>query len=379
MSHEYRAWARVDHAALRANFAEARVLSAGASVFAVVKADAYGHGAVAVARSLVAAGCEQLAVVSVDEACVLRDAGITAPVLVLGGVQGVAGAKEAAARGLGVVVHHAGQLEALAAARGQVAVHLEIDTGMHRLGVPPAEASALLERVAAAPGLELEGLMTHLARADEQDLAPCLEQLRRFRAVLGEARAAGVTPRFVHFGNSAALLAGEALRAACPEVNAVRPGLMLYGARPAEHLPGVLTPVMTLCARVAQVSALAAGAPVGYAALWRAERATRVATVALGYADAVPVAASNAGHVSIRGQRHPIVGRVSMDTVGVDVGAASVEVGDEVLVFGALDGVVLPVEEAARAAGTLSYELLTRVGARVPRLHESDDAQSNPF
>ena len=160
MSHEYRAWARVDHAALRANFAEARVLSAGASVFAVVKADAYGHGAVAVARSLVAAGCEQLAVVSVDEACVLRDAGITAPVLVLGGVQGVAGAKEAAARGLGVVVHHAGQLEALAAARGQVAVHLEIDTGMHRLGVPPAEVSALLERVAAAPGLELEGLMT---------------------------------------------------------------------------------------------------------------------------------------------------------------------------------------------------------------------------
>ena len=319
LSHEHRVWARIDHAALRANFAEARALAAGASVFAVVKADAYGHGAVAVARSLLAAGCEQLAVVCVDEACVLRDAGITAPLLVLGGVEGLGGAKEAAARGLGVVVHHAGQVDALAAVAAPLAVHVEIDTGMHRLGVPLAEAGALLERLAAAPQLALEGLMTHLARADERDLMPSLEQLALFRAALAEARAAGAAPRFVHVGNSATLLAGEALRAACPEANAVRPGLMLYGARPAPHLPGVLTPVMTLCARVIRVRSVAAGAAVGYGALWRAERATRIATVAAGYADGVPMAACNTGEVSIRGRRHRIVGRVSMDAIGVDV------------------------------------------------------------
>jgi len=373
LSHEYRVWARIDHAALRANFEEARLLAAGATLFAVVKADAYGHGGVAVARSLLAAGCEQLAVASVDEACVLRDAGITAPLLVLGGVEGSGGAKEAAARGLGVVVHHAGHVDALAAAGAPLAAHVEIDTGMHRMGVPLAEAAALLERVAAAPHLSLDGLMTHLARADERDLVPSLEQLARFRALLGEARAAGAAPRFVHVGNSATLLVGEVLRAACPEVNAVRPGLMLYGARPAAHLPGVLTPVMSLCARVVQVRSVAAGAAVGYGALWRAERATRVATVAAGYADGVPTAACNAGQVSIRGRRHRIVGRVSMDATGVDIGDAAVEIGDEVLFFGTRHDAALPVEEAAEAAGTISYELLSRVGRRVPRLHEGAD------
>jgi alanine racemase len=369
VSHEFRAWARIDHAALRANFAEARARAGGATLFAVVKADAYGHGAVALAQSLVAAGCERLAVVSIDEACLLRDAGIRAPLLVLGGVAGPDGAREAAARGLSVVVQHAGEVEALAGSGAAVAVHVEIESGMNRMGVPGNQAGALLARVAAAPGVELEGLMTHLACADEPDLSSALEQLRRFRAVLGEARAAGAKPRFVHVGNSAALLAGEALRAACPEVNAVRPGLMLYGARPAAHLPGTLAPVMTLCARVAQVRSVPVGEAVGYAALWRAERATRVATVALGYADGVPIAAGNAGQVSIRGQRHRIVGRVSMDTLAVDVADAAVEIGDEVLIFGSHGGAALPVEEAAEAAGTLSYELLTRVGQRVPRLH----------
>lgn len=370
MTSDVRAWAQIDDAALRANFAQAQALAPGDHVIAVVKAAAYGHGAVPVALGLVAAGCERLAVATVSEACELRDAGIDAPILVLGGINSAFDAGEAAEQKLGVVVHHAGHVEALAGAARRVAVHVEVDTGMHRMGVPLGEAQALLERVVAAGNLELEGVMTHLARADEPELAPSLEQLARFRVVLADARAAGIQPRYVHYGNSAALLAGDALRSACPEANAVRPGLMLYGVRPAAHLPGELAPVMSLFARVAQVRPVAAGEAIGYAALWRAPAATRVATVAIGYADGLPVSASNRGQVVVRGRRHPIVGRVSMDYIGVDVGDAEIAVGDEVLIFGRAADASLPVEEAAAAAETLSYELLTRVGARVNFVHK---------
>jgi alanine racemase len=365
-----RVWARIDEAALRANFAQAQKLAPGDRVIGVVKADAYGHGAVSMALGLAAAGCEQLAVVTVAEGCSLRDAGIELPILVLGGVDGATDARDAAAQGFSVVVHHAGHVEALAGAGAPVPVHVELDTGMHRMGVPLAEAQALIEQVAAAESLELEGLMTHLARADEPDLAPSLEQLARFRRALADARAAGIEPRYVHYGNSAALLAGAELRAACPEANAVRPGLMLYGARPAAHLPGALEPVMSLLAKVVHVRPIAKGDAVGYGALWRAPAATRVATLALGYADGLPVSSSNRGQVVIAGRRHPIVGRVSMDYIGVDVGDAKVAIGDEALIFGAHGAAALPVEEAAAAAGTLSYELLTRVGARVTFVHD---------
>ena len=361
--------ARIDHGALRENFAEARDRAAGARVIGVVKADAYGHGAVAVARTLVAAGCEQLAVVALDEAIALREGGIDAPILVLGGLEGEAAARAAALHACEVVVHHPSQVDELAAVGARIGVHVEVDTGMHRMGVPAVEAAALLRRVAEAETLALEGLMTHLARADEVELAPSIAQLERFAEVVKRAQADGAAPRWLHVGNSAGLLAGEALRAICPGVNAVRPGLMLYGARPAAHLPGALRPVMTLTARVAQVRAVSSGDAVGYGAEWRAERATHVATVACGYADGVPVAASNRGSVRIGGARFPIVGRVSMDFIGVDVGNTPVAVGDEVLIFGAAADGVLPVEEAAEAAGTHAYELMTRVGSRVPRVH----------
>ena len=358
--------ARIDHGALRANAAELARRAKGQTVFAVVKADAYGHGAAPVARTLVAAGCQRLAVMTPGEACALRDGGVEAPILVLEGAADDA-AGELAGRGFAVVVHDPGQVEALARAarREPVAVHVEVDTGMHRMGAAPEAADALLRAAVETPGVELEGLMTHLARADEPDLVPTLAQLARFREFLKRARAAGAAPRFVHFANSAALLCGDALATACPEANAVRPGLALYGARPAPHLSGELRPVMSLVGRVAALRTVEPGAEVGYAATWRAERATRVATVGLGYADGIPVAASNRGSVRIRDRCHPMVGRVSMDSVGVEVGDAQVEVGDEAQAFG--DGI--PVEEAAAAAGTISYELLVRVGGRVPRVH----------
>jgi alanine racemase len=363
--------ARIDLSALRENYALARQRADGRDVIAVVKADAYGHGARAVVRALRDAGCPRFATVTLEEAAVLRDDGAGEPILVLGGIHGPEEAAAAAARRLTPVLHHARQLPWLAAAGrasdAPLPVHVEVDTGMRRMGVPPDEAVTLLEAVMREPALALDGVYTHLARADEPDLEPSLEQLRRFREILGEARRRGVEPGIVHFANSAGLLATP-LAAALPEAAAVRPVLMLYGVRPAPHLQGALRPVMTLRTRVVQVRRVSKGEAVGYAATFRAPRDTRVATLPLGYADGVPVAASNRGHVLLRGRRLPIAGRVSMDYVGVDVGDAPVEPGDEAVLFGAGGDGALPVEDAARAAETIGYELLVRVGRRVPRV-----------
>ena len=357
--------------AIRANLAEARERSGGREVIAVVKAEAYGHGAVPVARALVAAGCRRLAVATVAEGCALRAAGLAAPILVLGGAQDApALAREAR---LTPVVHHLGHVERLRA-RGRVEapleVQVEIDTGMRRMGAPPEQAVALLEAVVREPSLHLEGLYTHLARADERDLAPSLEQAARLRVLLAEARARGIDPGLVHCANSAGILAGAALRDALPEAGAVRPGLMLYGVSPAPWLAASLRPAMALRTRVVHLRAVREGEPVGYAALYRAPRATHIATLAAGYADGVPVSASGRGSALIGGRRHPFAGRVSMDYVCVEVGDAPVALGDEALLFGESAQGRLPVEAAAEAAGTLAYELLVRVGSRVPRVYE---------
>jgi alanine racemase len=367
--------AAIDLAALRANYAEAVRLADGRRVIAVVKADAYGHGAVPVARALIAAGCGELATWSVGEAIALRDAGIAAPLLVLAGVRDAAEAHEAVARDLTAVLHDAqGRAWVSAAARrrgaGRVAVHVEIDTGMSRMGVPVAEAEAFLTGVAGDPALALAGVMTHFARADEADLAPTRDQLRAFAAAIAELRQRGVAPGCVHAANSAGLAALAELEKDGPPQEAVRPGLLLYGAQPSAARPCALRAVMSLRAPVVAVRRVRRGEAVGYAALYRARADTRIATLALGYADGVPISASGRGSVWLAGARCPIAGRVSMDYVGVEVGDAAVQVGDQATVFGsevAGGPAVLPVEEAARDAGTISYELFVRVGARVRR------------
>ena len=374
--------ATIDLDALRANLALATDLAGEREVIAVVKADAYGHGAVIVARALADAGCRRLAVLTVPEAAVLREAGVRLPVLVLAGARDAYEVEAAVALGLTPVLHdEEGLLRLSAAARtaeAPVAVHVEVDTGMHRMGIPAEAAVPLLSEVAQSDRLALEGVFSHFARADEPDLEPCLEQLARFRAVLAEARHLGVQPPLVHVDNSAALLSGKPLSEALPEATAVRPGLMLYGVRPAPHLHGELRPVMTLRASVLAVREVPAGGGVGYGATWQAPATgSRVATLSLGYADGVPWTTANRGAVWLAGARRPIVGRVSMDSICVDVGLeAAVAPGDEAVLFGAIENAgetpqSLPVEEAAEAAGTLHYELLVRVGARVPRVTRS--------
>ena len=368
--------ARVDLVALRANLDEARRLAGDREVIAVVKADAYGHGAIPVARALADAGCGRLAVLTAPEAVALRDAGVGLPILVLAGARDDEEASDAVSHGLTPVVHHESSLERVAAAAAaagrRTTVHVEVDTGMRRMGVPAEAAAGLLARAARHASLDLEGVFTHYACADEPDLAPSLAQAERFRAVLRDAAALGVRPRLVHADNSAALMAGSLLADALPEANAVRPGLMLYGVRPAAHLEGALAPVMSFLASVLAVRVAGPGDAVGYGGTWRAPKSgTRIATLAVGYADGVPWTAANRGAVWLAGGLRPIVGRISMDSIGVDVGRdVDVQVGDEAVILGtARDGSNgVPVEDAADAAGTLSYELLVRVGARVPRV-----------
>jgi alanine racemase len=368
--------ARVDLAALRANYAEACRRAPGRALIAVIKADAYGHGAVPVARALAAAGCRRLAVLGADEGVALRDAGIELDVLLLGGVHDDAEADVALARRLVPVLHdRAGLARVAAAARRagrRAPVQVEVDTGMRRMGVAAEDAPGLLADVASEVALELAGSFTHLARADETELDASLAQLAAFRDVLEKARAAGVAPGLVHAFNSAGLLAGAALSAALPEAGAVRPGLLLFGVQPAAHLAAPLAPVMSLWTRVVQVHAVRRGEGVGYNARYRAERDTRVATLPIGYADGVPVSSSGRGEVRIGGRRFPIAGRISMDYVSVEIGDAPVVPGDAALLFGAGPEGALPVEAAAQAAGTIPYELLVRVGARVPRVYSDE-------
>ncbi|HVH04418.1 MAG TPA: alanine racemase [Myxococcota bacterium] len=365
-----RAEALVDLAALRANLAELRRLAGGREVIAVVKADAYGHGAPAVARALEADGVTRLAVMSAGEAAELRTAGVRASILLLGGLERPEDAAAIAELDATAVVQHLDQIAPLAAAgarRGTpIAVQVEVDTGMSRMGIPAGEAIAALERIAAQGGLRLDGVYTHPARADETELGSVREQLARFARVLGEARARGIATGLVHVANSAALLAAGDLAAALPpEVNAVRPGIALYGVRSAAHFATPLRPVMTLRGRVVNVRRVAAGDPVGYGGTWRAARATSVATVALGYADGVPWSlGGSGGEMGLGSRRVPIVGRISMDLTTLDAGGAPVALGDTAVAFG--DGGPT-VEEMAARAGTIPWEILVRVGRRVGR------------
>jgi alanine racemase len=235
----------------------------------------------------------------------------------------------------------------------------------------------LLVQLDRAPGIALRGAFTHLACADDPDPEPSRVQLRHFASVLREAAAKGVRPPLVHVANSAGVIQGTDLAADMPAaVNAVRPGLMLYGALPASHQAERvdLQPVMSFRSRVVALRPVAAGDPVGYGATWRATGRSRIATVPVGYADGIPWSLGSRGVAGVGGVRVDYAGRVSMDSSTLDVGATDVALGDEVVLFGAsADGrFLLPVEELADRAGTLSYELLVRVGQRVARVGDPD-------
>jgi alanine racemase len=363
------AWAEIDLGAVRDNVrAISAVLQKPAGLMAVVKADAYGHGAEMVARAAVEAGASGLGVATVDEGVQLRRAGLGAAILVLGHATEDE-AETAVAHDLAVGVSRIQVARALGGAASRAGrparVHLKIDTGMGRLGVAPGDAVSLGRALAALDGIRLEGCFTHFATADECDLGFARAQLEQFRGVLQRLEEAGVSAGVRHAANSAAVLA-------LPEshLDLVRVGIALYGVCPAPHLAGriPLRRVMRLRARVTHVKQVPAGATIGYGRAYRAEQPTTIATLPVGYADGYPRLLSARGEVSLGGRRLPLAGRISMDQCTVDAGHVAVQVGDEAELWGE----AVPVEEIADQAQTIAYEILAGVSPRVPRLFVRD-------
>lgn len=368
--------AEVNLEALRHNLRVVRRHAGGARVWAVLKADAYGHGAPAVARTLERAQVDGFCVALVEEAVELREAGIVAPILVMGGHYEHAH-EEVLTRGLTPVVHDLGQVAAFARlvrsgmTDGPVDVHLKIDTGMARLGVRMNALPALAEQLADYPEVRIQGLMTHLACADAPTEAEMTEQMLRFDQATAILARKGVRPELRHAASSAAILRAHA------RLDVVRPGIALFGVSPRvsdEPLTTELRSVMRVRSEVVALRAIDAGDPVGYGGTWRAARRSTIATLPLGYADGLSRRLSNRGHVLVRGKRAPVVGTVSMDMTMIDVtDVPGVTVRDEVVVLGAQDGPhgrdAIGADEIAGHADTIPWEVLTSVSRRVPRFY----------
>jgi len=365
--------AEIDLGALTRNYQTLRAAAPGVDVLAVVKADAYGHGAVPVSRALEAAGVRFLGVALVEEGLVLREAGLQSDILVLGGAYEGGWEAMLEQRMVPVVFRpeHLTALEAAARARGTRArAHLKVDTGMGRLGVLPADVPAFLEAARGCQRVELEGLCSHFANADLADAGLTAQQIARFRTALGQMRAAGFDPRWRHLSNSAGLLALPEARDGV-EMNLARPGLALYGLSPAPWLrpPRVLEPVLGWKTAVVHLKSVPAGTPISYGSTWTAPRPSRIATLPVGYADGWSRLLSNRGAVLVRGRRAPIVGRVCMDLCMVDVtDVPGVEVGDEVVLLGRQGAEVQDAHQLAALEGTIAYDVLCAIGARVPRV-----------
>lgn len=351
--------ARIDVAALRHNLAVASRHAGGRAVWAVVKANAYGHG---LARVLPAFGAaDGLALLDLDEAARARQQGWRRPILLLEGFFAVADLPLVDELRLTTVVHHRDQIEILARHRpsAPIDVYLKINTGMNRLGLAPAQVPDALQRLAAITGVRVAALMTHFANADRDDAeagpAGVAEQLRLFAA------AAGGWSGACSLANSAALFLHPGIGG-----DSVRPGIALYGATPMAGRPAAafeLRPAMSLTAQVLSVQNVSAGATLGYGSRWRAARPSRIGVLACGYADGYPRVAPDGTPVWIEGRRVPLVGRVSMDMITVDLtDAPAVEVGATAELWGAN----VPVDEVAERCGTVGYELLCALAARVP-------------
>lgn len=368
--------AEINLQALRHNLRVVRRHAAGARVWAVLKADAYGHGAPAVARTLERAGVDGFCVALLEEGVELREAGIGAPILVMGGHYGNAHA-EVIARGLIPVVC---DLETIASfarlgrtgtAARPIDVHVKVDTGMARLGVTMRDLPQLADALAASPEVRVRGLMTHLACADSGDESENVDALARFDEAGAVFNRHGIRPEVRHVANSAALLRARA------RFEAVRPGIALFGVAPrvaGELLSNELKPVMRVRSEIVAIRVVEAGSAVGYGATWRAPRQSRVATVPIGYADGLSRHLGNRGHVLVQGRRAPIVGAVSMDMTMIDVtDVECASIHDEVVVLGPQQGPLgrgcLGADELAAAAETIPWEILTSISRRVPRFY----------
>jgi len=364
--------AEVDLGALAYNYHQLRRLAAPSVKFlAVVKADAYGHGAIPVSKKLEELRVDFLGVARVHEGIELRSGGIRKPILVLSGIYQEE-VEEVLQYNLSPLVYRWETAQALSAAAGKrgkkVSVHIKVDTGMGRIGVLAEEAAAFADRVRKLENLEIAGVASHLATADEGDSTFAMEQLERFSLVIEEMKRLDIDPPFRHIANSAALVNLPAAH-----FTVVRPGIMLYGSYPSPSLKDKvsLRPVMSWTSRIADLKKLPAGYPISYGRTFVTQHPSLIAAVPVGYADGYHRLFSNRAEVLIKGMRAPVVGRVCMDWTMVDVTAiAGVEVGEEVVLMGSQAGQEITAEEMGGWIGTISYEILCSVGKRVTRIYK---------
>jgi len=361
-------WAEIDLGAIAHNVGQIRkVTASNAQICAVVKADAYGHGAITVARTMLQAGVDRLAVAIINEAVDLRRAGLRVPILVLGYTPACQAA---------IVVDQditqtiftmdaAQALSGAAVAAGKnVNVHIKIDTGMGRIGICPEDAGAFAMAVAALPRIRIEGVFSHFATSDSRDKSFTYEQYKQFTEGLQYIKAKGIVIPIRHIANSGAILDLPHMH-----LDMVRPGIILYGLWPSDEVVQTieLRPAMKFKAQVGFTKDMPAHAPISYGRTYFTEGLSRIATLPVGYADGWSRLLAGKASVFIRGQRAPLVGRVCMDQCMIDVThIPGVVPGDEALLFGGAD---LPVEEVAGHMGTINYEIVCMVGKRVPRLY----------
>lgn len=361
-------WAEINLTAIQHNIRNIKALLRPETKFcAVVKADGYGHGAVEVARLALQEGADYLAVALLSEAIELRQAGVTAPLLILGYTPPEQ-AQLLVAYQITQTVYSEEMVRALSRAAtnsGKLArVHLKIDTGMGRIGVQPEDAVAFARLVKGCPGLELEGVFSHLAAADSQDKSYVRRQYALFTTALRAIEEAGMAVPLRHIANSAAILDLPDM-----QLDMVRPGIILYGLLPsAEVSPSfALEPAMKLKTRISHSKAVPAGTAISYGCTFVTDKPSVIATLPVGYADGWTRLMAGKASVLVNGRRAPLVGRVCMDQCMIDVtDIPAAGCGDEVLLFG---GTELPVDEVARHMGTINYEIVCMVSKRVPRIY----------
>ncbi len=364
-------WAEIDCDAVEHNLKLIRgKVGDKVRIMGVVKADAYGHGAVAVSKSLLHAGANALAVASLEEAFQLRDAGIKCDILILGYTQ-PNWASAVVEGGFIQTVYHLNLAKALSAEavrlKKDVRVHIKIDSGMGRIGIQPEHAIHFIKEVSSLEGIVLDGAFTHLSMADDMDAVYTAKQLERFDGMISELKAAGITIPSVHAANSAAAVLN-------PEAayDLVRPGILLYGLTPSMAMKDKVTefrPVMTVKTTIVELKTVPAGSRISYSGTFTAPGPTRIATLPAGYADGFSRRLSNRGHVLAGGRRAPIIGNVCMDFMMADVsGTPDAKVGDEVVLIGRQGVNAIEVDEIAALMDTINYEVVTLIGKRVARV-----------
>lgn len=376
MAHHRATRAEIDLQAFRHNFQSLRnYISPQTRIMAVVKADAYGHGALPCARVAVESGADYLGAGVIEEGIEFRQSGLDTPILILGSIFPDE-AEDLVRHDLATIVCTLPLAQALSKEAGKqnksASVHIKVDTGMNRLGVLPENLPELLNQIRNLPNLKIEGVSTHFASADDEDLSITQAQLKKFQAALACFKQDDRP--LIHCSNTSALFK-------FPEshFDMVRPGLILYGALPSPSLQTVLNekknlspfqPVMQWKSQIILVKSLAKGQPVSYSGSFTTQRDSLIATLPIGYADGLHRSLSNKMDVLIRGKRAPQIGNICMDMTLIDVTQIQdVQAGDEVVLFGKQEGQTITVDEMATKGGTIPYEILCNVGKRVPRIY----------